>query len=339
VLKTKAAILLHSKQKLLLTEINIPENLLDRQVLVQISYSSICGSQIGEIQAIKGPDKHLPHLLGHEGVGTVIGVGPEVSRIKVGERVVMHWMKNDEPDATNPKYIYNGKSINAGPIATFADYAIVSENRLTCINTDLEDSNLAFIGCAALTAYGVLVNDIKANLEDNLLIIGAGGVGASIVMMAQALGFDKISITDQYNEKIRFIEKISNVASLTINKFNRGFVKYTNIVDTTGNVDIIEKAYENLGEIGTLCLVGVTPVGKKIRIDPMPLHYGKAIVGSFGGSVYPLKDIHRIMDLIMTDRFKPLKLGSKTISLDEINESISLIQRGKIPGKVLIKMH
>ena len=337
-LTSKAAILQYSNQELLIAEINVPENLLDRQVLVKISYSSICGSQIGEIQAIKGPDKHLPHLLGHEGVGTVIDVGPEVSRIKVGERVVMHWMKNNEPDATNPKYTFRDTPINAGQIATFSEYAIISENRLTGVDIDVEDSKLAFLGCGALTAYGVLMNDLKTTLEDNLLIIGAGGIGATTLLMAQALGFDKINITDKNFDKIKFIEKISNAASLTINKFNEDFTKYTKIIDTTGNVNVIEKAYEALGKKGTLCLVGVTPVGEKISIDPMPLHYGKAIVGSFGGSVYPLEDIHKITHLIMANRFDPVLLGTSTISLNQINESISLMQMGKISGKILIKI-
>jgi D-arabinose 1-dehydrogenase-like Zn-dependent alcohol dehydrogenase len=337
-LTSKAAILQCSNQELLIAEINVPEILLDRQVLVKISYSSICGSQIGEIQAIKGPDRYLPHLLGHEGVGTVIKVGPEVSRIKIGDRVVMHWMKNNEPDATNPKYTLGDISINAGPIATFSEYAIISENRLTCVEIDIDDSKLAFLGCGALTAYGVLVNDLKATLEDSLLIIGAGGIGAITLLMAQSLGFTKVNITDQNLDKIKFIEKISNSISLTFSKFNEGSNKYTNIIDTTGNTSIIEKSYEALNKKGTLCLVGVTPVGETIRIDPMPLHYGKAIVGSFGGSVYPFEDIHEITNMIMTNRFDPLLLSSTTISLNQINESINLMQMGKISGKILIKI-
>ena len=70
----------------------------------------------------------------------------------------------------------------------------------------------------------------------------------------------------------------------------------------------------------------------------MPLHYGKAIVGSFGGSVYPFEDIHEITNMIMTNRFDPLLLSSTTISLNQINESINLMQMGKISGKILIKI-
>ena len=337
-LTSKAAILQQSHQNLLIADIDIPEKLLDRQVLVKISYSSICGSQLGEIDAIKGPDKFLPHLLGHEGVGIVLDVGPEVSRIKIGERVILHWMKNNEPDATNPKYFLENTEINAGQIATFTDYAIISENRLTVVKTDIENVQLAFLGCGALTAYGVLTNDLQVNRSENILILGAGGIGVITLLMAQALGFTNNFITDKNLSKMKFIGDISKAGTLQIEDLGESLSKYNNIIDTTGNVKIIEKAYEALEDTGKLCLVGVTPLNEKITINPMPLHYGKSLIGSFGGSVNPLQDINEITRMITNGAFKPELACSTVTTLSQLNNTIGLLRGGKVLGKILIQL-
>ena len=87
----KAAILVETKKPLVVTEIDLPEELSFGQVLVKIHYSTICGSQINEIEGAKGENKFLPHLLGHEGVGSVIKIGPGVSHLHAGDRVILHW--------------------------------------------------------------------------------------------------------------------------------------------------------------------------------------------------------------------------------------------------------
>src|SRR2546425_375952 len=89
-MKTTAAILLEQRKPLVIDEVEIPP-LSTGQVLVQLKTSRICGSQIGEIDGVKGPDHYLPHLLGHEGGGIVLETGPEVTHVKSGNHVVLHW--------------------------------------------------------------------------------------------------------------------------------------------------------------------------------------------------------------------------------------------------------
>src|SRR2546423_14557555 len=87
----KAAILAQSCKPLVVDQITFPDELGVGQVLVKLLYTSICGAQINEIEAAKGPDKFLPHLLGHEGSGVVIEIGPGVTTVKPGDTVVLHW--------------------------------------------------------------------------------------------------------------------------------------------------------------------------------------------------------------------------------------------------------
>src|ERR1700757_5469751 len=87
----RAAILAQSRQPLVVDEIALPEALDVGQVLVKVLYTTICGAQINEIDAVKGPDKFLPHLLGHEASARVVEIGPGVTHVKPDDTVVLHW--------------------------------------------------------------------------------------------------------------------------------------------------------------------------------------------------------------------------------------------------------
>src|SRR5215471_19467562 len=134
----KAAILARSRAPLVVDEITLPDELGVGQALVKIICTTICGAQINEIEAAKGPDKFLPHLLGHEGSGTVLRVGPGVKSVKPGDRVVLHWRPSAGIQCETPRYDWDGKIVNAGWVTTFNDEAIVSENRLTPIPKDFD---------------------------------------------------------------------------------------------------------------------------------------------------------------------------------------------------------
>src|SRR5437868_15082340 len=135
-MKMRAAILETLCEPLVLDEIEVPA-LECGQVLVQIHCSGICGAQIGEIDGKKGADKFLPHLMGHEGGGVVLDVGPGVTQVRKGDHVVLHWRKGAGIHAQTPKYRGDGVVVNAGWVTTFNDHAIVSENRVTPIEKDI----------------------------------------------------------------------------------------------------------------------------------------------------------------------------------------------------------
>ena len=102
-MKGLAAILAELEKPLILEEVEIPK-LTFGQVLVQVLCSGICGSQLGEIDGVKGEDKYLPHLLGHEGTGIVMDFGEGVTTVKEGEKVVMHWRKGAGIQSQSPVY-------------------------------------------------------------------------------------------------------------------------------------------------------------------------------------------------------------------------------------------
>jgi len=145
-------------------EVELPKALSFGQVLVKVHYSGICGAQINEIEGAKGPDKFLPHLLGHEGSGTVLDVGVGVKTVRKDDRVVMHWRQSDGLQSETPAYQWEGRKVNAGWVTTFNEYAVVSENRLTAIPKDFDLKLAPLFGCAVTTAMGVVNNDAHVKI-------------------------------------------------------------------------------------------------------------------------------------------------------------------------------
>jgi S-(hydroxymethyl)glutathione dehydrogenase/alcohol dehydrogenase len=157
-MKCLAAILVRQNAPLALQEIEIPR-LSVGQVLVKLCCSGICGSQVGEINGAKGPDRFLPHLLGHEGTGKVMEYGEGVRLVKPGDKVVLHWRKGAGLESMTPTYHSSLGTVNAGWVTTFNEYAVVSENRLTPIPADFDSAAGALFGCAVTTAFGVVNNN------------------------------------------------------------------------------------------------------------------------------------------------------------------------------------
>ena len=127
---TQAAILVAQRSPLVVDMIELPTQLEVGQVLVEIIVSGICGSQLGEIDGVKGPDRFLPHLMGHEGFGIVIDTGPGVKNVQRGDSVVLHWRPGAGMQSDPPKYLWRGEPLNAGWVTTFNSHAVISRESL-----------------------------------------------------------------------------------------------------------------------------------------------------------------------------------------------------------------
>ncbi len=198
----KAAILVESQKPLVLANVDLPDELEFGHVLVDVHYSGICGAQINEIDAVKEPDKFLPHLLGHEGSGVVQGVGPGVSTVKEGDHVVLHWRPSKGIQSPTPKYKFDGKAVNAGWVTTFNEQAVISENRLTVIPDDFDMRIAPLFGCAVTTAFGVVNNDAKIKVGQSVVIFGIGGVGLNIAQAASMVSAYPVVGVDLLDHKL-----------------------------------------------------------------------------------------------------------------------------------------
>lgn len=343
----KAAILVEQKKPLVIDEVQLPSSLNYGQVLVKIIYSGICGSQIGEIEGVKGHDKYLPHLLGHEGSGIVQEIGPGITRVAPGDHVVIHWRKSSGIESATPKYTWGNKTINAGAVTTFNEVAVLSENRLTKIPKELDLKIAALFGCAVTTAMGIINNDAKVKIGESIVIFGIGGVGLSLVQAANMVSAYPIVGVDLSEQKLNLAKNFGLTHAINVHhekdiaKCIKNIVGESGadvVIDTTGNTKIIEAAYELTQSSGKTILVGVPKTGEHISIYSLPLHFNKILTGSHGGSAIPDQDIPRYLKLLQQGKMQLKDLITNEFSLENINDAIAMMKSGQIVGRVMIHM-
>jgi S-(hydroxymethyl)glutathione dehydrogenase / alcohol dehydrogenase len=342
----QAGILVEQNQPLVIDEVQLPDRLEYGQVLVKIHYSGICGSQLGEISGVKGPDAYLPHLLGHEASGVVLEIGEGVTSVQPEDHVVLHWRKGHGIEAKPPKYQWQGKPLNAGYVTTFNNYAIVSENRLTAFSREYPMRLAPLFGCAVTTGLGVVTNNANLKLGESLVVMGAGGVGLNVIQGAALHSVYPIIAIDLFDNRLELAKQLG--ATHTINNRIRkdwqeevrnilGNKGVDVFVDNTGNPEIIAEGWKLTKNQGRTILVGVPAKGKETQLYTLPLHFGKIITGSHGGNGYPSEDIPRYMLLSKLGKLNLSDLITETYSLVEINQAIDRMRNGELSGRCLIK--
>ena len=345
-MKGLAAVLVELGKPLVLEELEIPK-LTYGQVLVKVLCSGICGSQIGEINGVKGTDKYLPHLLGHEGTGMVLECGEGVSTVNKDDKVVLHWRKGDGIQSPSPTYhSKNLGTVNAGWVTTFNQYAVVSENRITTIPEDFDSEIAALMGCAVTTGLGVINNNAKLKIGESVVIWGSGGVGLSIVQGAALVSAYPIIAIDLYDHKLQLAKEMGATHTINANKTNPideilnivGLNGADVVIDNTGDVAIIHSAYGVTSPMGKTILVGVPRIGEEAKLYTLPLHFEKQITGSHGGEAKPAIDIPNYIKLYENGRLQLDELITHHYSLYEINEALDDIVNGITPGRCIIDM-
>lgn len=326
-------------------EIILPEKLLKGQVLVELITSGVCGAQVNEIDAVKGPDNFLPHLLGHEGYAQIMEIGEGVSTVEAGDFVVMHWRPGSGLQAQTARYKWRGSELNSGWVTTFNRHCVVSENRVTRIEPKkLKREIIPLLGCALTTAFGVIKNEANVNASDCLLIFGAGGVGLTLIKVAKYLGVNNIIVVDTNKAKIDkaleiganngviFIDKQQTLAEL------RAVCKIkspTVAIETSGQPSAIEICYEVTDINARIILVGVPKIGSNVNIYTLPLHLGKSIKGSKGGDSDPAVDIPLLSDLISSKKLNFSDFPTSMYKFENINQAIFDLRSG-IVGRIII---
>lgn len=341
----KAAILAELRKPLVLAEVELPRALDVGQVLVKVHYSGICGSQLGEIEGVKGEDQFLPHLLGHEGSGTVLEVGPGVRHVAPGDKVVLHWRKGLGIESATPSYTWNGRKLNAGWVTTFNEYAVVSENRLTRIPPDSDMEVAALFGCAVTTGFGVVLNNAKVRIGESVVVYGAGGIGLNIVQAASLVTAHPIIAVDLHDAKLELARRMgathlvngrtTDAAHAILDICPEGVDVF---IDNTGIPAVIEAGYRLTKPRGRVTLVGVPRKGDDVTIYSLPLHFGKRIAGSHGGEAVPQVDIPRYHELYRKGRILLQELITDRFGLDEINLAVRKMREGGVSGRCLICM-
>lgn len=340
----KAAILVESGKPLVVDEITLPAALDYGQVLVKVKTSGICGAQINEIDAVKGVDRFLPHLLGHEALAEVIETGPRVTACKPGDNVIMHWRPGAGIQANTAAYSWRGKKLNAGWVTTFNEYAVVSENRLTPVPETIDRKSAPLLGCAVTTALGVVNNDARVAIGESVVVLGVGGVGLNIVQFAAMVGAHPLIAVDRLDNKLAMAKRFGATHIIKSDSGKDlepqigtllGPEGADKVIETTGVKAMIELAYQITAKKGRCILVGVPH--EKVELYTLPLHFDKVLKGSEGGQCQPARDIPRLVRLAEAGRISYDGIVTHEFPLDEINDALNLMRSGQ-SGRILLNI-
>ncbi len=334
----KAAILEKINAPLTIRELE-PTPLKVGQVYVKVLASGLCGAQLHEIRGHKGNEKFLPHPMGHEGCGIVQEIGPGVTTVEEGDKVVMHWRPGSGIESDFPQYVMDdGQKMSGGKCTTLSEYSIVSENRVTRIPYDTPTVLAAMLGCSLTTALGIIDNECDLKFGEKVAVIGCGGVGLNLIQAASMRNAFPIYGID-VNEKMfdLSMQMGADIFAHSIDQMSDG---QDVILDTTGVTDVISQAFDKLAPSGRLILVGQPRPGTDLNLlNPLSFFdgQGKSIRASQGGRTNPTTDIPRYVELANNGKLEYETLHTDTFELDEINEAFDLLKSGNA-GRIMIRI-
>jgi len=364
-MQVNAAVLRERNTPLVLEDITLEDPRAD-EVLVRIVATGICHSDVSVING----DLPLPTpiILGHEGSGIVESVGSSVTGLVPGDHVVLSFAYCGEclPCRTgHPVYCVSSAAMNLtgcradgstaytgadGSIhghfvgqSSFATHALVHQSAAVKVDRDLPLETLAPLGCGIQTGAGTVLNLFRPGIGSTLAVTGTGPVGLSGVMAARVAGCTTIIAVDIADSRLELAQELG--ATHTINSANVDLTEAlkdaTNgagvnfILDTTGRQDVMGAAYAALSTRGRLGLVGVSPAGTRIDVDPWTILGGRSIEGNMEGDVVPDMFIPYLIELNRQGRFPYEKMITQCGGLSDLNTAIDDSRSAKVVKAVI----
>ncbi len=339
-----------------------PQPMGPRDVLVRIAASGICHTDLTVIDG-RSP-LPLPIVPGHEACGVVEETGPEVRRVRRGDRVLavvspacgtcwscVNGMSNHcdlGPGilATSRFGLPDGRSARAVcGCGTFAEAMVVDEASVIAVETDLPDDQLALLGCGVTTGLGAALNTAGVTAGSSVAVIGCGGVGQSVIQGARIAGAATIVAIDPQAERRAAgrqvgatdavdpseADPVAQVRALT---GGRG-ADFT--FEVVGRPELMVQAYDMARIEGTVTLVGMPAVGETVTLPAMSAVFsGRRLVGSSVGGAQVLRDVPRFIRLAEAGLLDLGSLVSRHIKLDEINDGIAGLRRAEGTRTVIV---
>lgn len=316
-----------------------------QEILIRLSCTGICGTDIGLATTILGAC-HASHILGHEGIGTIVSLGSAVtSTIKPGQRVGVGWIRasckscpacvSGRGETYCATKTYSGVHVPG----TLAQYILVPEGYLTLLSDDIAPEVQAPIMCAGVTAYKALKTADVVPGSWVLISGAAGGVGSLAVQYARAMGYRVIGVDGGSERKAYCLESGAEayidfqeerdvkgvVARLTDGKLCAAALV------CIGVPQAYETALECIGDFGTLVCVGIPGPEGKISLHPLKLiNSGISVVGSLVGG---RGDIAEAMEFVRRGAVKPKVV---CVGMDKLDEYARKIP--ELGAKLVIKL-
>jgi len=194
------------------------------------------------------------------------------------------------------------------------------------------------------TALGLINNLAAVKIGQSVAVLGCGGVGLNVVQGAAMVSADPIIAIDIYDHKLALAREfgathVINSAKSDLREEVRRIVGAAGVdvfVENTGQVRLIEQAYELTAKVGKTILVGVPRHDQDITIHSLPLHFGKVLTGCEGGDADPAVDIPRYIRLYQNGKLDLDRIITHRIPFDDINAALDKVRNGEVGRCVLV---
>ncbi len=341
------------------------------EVLVEIKATGLCHTD-EFTRSGDDPEGLFPAILGHEGAGIVVDVGPGVTSLKRGDHVIPLYT----PECRQCEYCLSQKtnlcqairvtqgqglmpdgtsrfSIGGRPIhhymgtSTFANFTVVPEIALAKIREDAPFDKVCYIGCGVTTGIGAVINTARVEPGANVVVFGLGGIGLNVLQGARLAGADMIVGVDLKPPRKALAEKFGmthfvNPADMKREELvphlvalTKGGADYS--FECIGNVDVMRQALECCHKgWGVSVIIGVAGAGKEISTRPFQLVTGRVWKGSAFGGARGRTDVPKIVDWYMEGKINIDDLITHTMPLEKINDGFDLMHQGKSIRSVVI---
>ncbi|MFM1651332.1 Zn-dependent alcohol dehydrogenase [Brevibacillus sp. B_LB10_24] len=350
-MKMKAAVMCHTGQPLEILDVELAPPKAG-EVLVKVEATGICHS---DLNALEDETTPTPTILGHEGAGIVVEVGPNVKSVKPGDRVALSWVPycgtcefcvtgsvNLCESAFGPMFagtLLDGTSrlsvegetlYHYSILSTFAEYTVVPEMSCIKIPDIMPFAQASLIGCGVATGYGAAVRAAKVTPGSTVAVFGIGGVGVNAIQGARIAGASKIIACDVKEQNLELAKTfgathVINVAKVAADEALKELTGGYGVhfaIDCSGNTQAAAAAWKGTRKGGTVVVVGAFNPQKELTLPAGGFHrMGKTLKGSFYGDVNPFHDFPIIAQLYLEGKFMLDELVLGKISLEEINKA------------------
>ena len=361
-MKVRAAVAVEAGKPLVIEEVELAGPR-EGEVLVEIRATGVCHT---DAYTLSGRDSEgrFPSILGHEGAGVVVEVGPGVRSVAPGDHVIPLYT----PECRQCKTCLSGKSnlctairatqgqglmpdgssrfsLRGKPVfhymgtSTFANYTVLPEIALAKIRKDAPFEKVCYIGCGVTTGIGAVVNTAQVEAGARCVVFGLGGIGLNVIQGLRMVGADQIVGVDTNPAKRALAERFGMTHFVNPAEVEGDLVQHL-VALTDGGADY---SFECIGSVqvmrqalecchrgwGESIVIGVAGAGEEISTRPFQLVTGRVWRGSAFGGAKGRRDVPRIVDWYMTGKIQIDPLITHELPLQRINEAFDLMHEGR----------
>lgn len=368
-MKTRAAVAWEAGKPLSIEEIEL-QGPKAGEVMVKLAATGVCHTDAYTLSGAD-PEGIFPSVLGHEGAGEVVEVGPGVTSVSVGDHVIPLYT----PECGQCKFCLSGKtnlcqairstqgqglmpdgtsrfSLNGKPVyhymgtSTFSEYTVLPEIAVAKISKEAPLDKVCLLGCGITTGIGAVLNTAKVEPGSTVAVFGLGGIGLSVIQGAVMAKAERIIAVDLNEDKFEMARMLGATDFVNPKNYDQpiqdviveltdGGVDYS--FECIGNTQVMRSALECCHKgWGESVIIGVAGAGQEISTRPFQLVTGRVWRGSAFGGVKGRTQLPDYVERYMKGEIKIDEMVTFTMPLDDINRAFKLMHDGEAIRSVII---